>query len=658
MSSDASVFILRGYAGTGKTTMVRQIAEYISTLRKVLLMAPTGRAARILGKKTGMAASTIHKGIYSFERIETDNDSREDMKYVFPIMSVNEKVAVIVDEASMLSARKVEQELFVFGTSNLMEDLLTFVKPSFGGKLVFVGDPAQLPPVGENVSQALNAEYFTSRGMKVIEEELTEVLRQDGDSIVLRNAMKIRKLLGSETRNNLVFEEKEGEVVSLGGAKDLLDKYIETRSQTQRNDCVMICFSNRSAMEYNQEIRERLYKEKSPELKVGDILMVVQNNYGLDRMNGEFVLVEGIGERKVLNTPVYIQEGGNKVKKTIRQEFMRITVRGANGLPSGCLLLLDLLNNGKPSLTVDEMKALYINFCIRYPKLEPGTKSFADALAADEYYNCLRAKYGYAVTGHKCQGGEWANVFVDYSGRTGLSDDCLRWAYTATTRSKKMLYIANLPHITPFEKFRMDSIGKCKKIDEECRVFGNVEKSPFHADSAPLFLHAKYMCIRRNLEYSQFSVERVECQQYKDIYYIMTPDGVERYDITYNGAGIFRPAVPEIRTHHTVLVKEMLDNERAMPLIFDYVPSGEVYARIYTLIRSACDGLNVLITNVVEHEDYSVNYYMYTSGTMSYLKFYVDKKGFITYAKPQSLIGEEDKDLQKVINDIQKHFKE
>lgn len=658
MSGDASVFILRGYAGTGKTTMVRQIAEYVSTLCDVMLMAPTGRAARILGGKTGMRATTIHKGIYSFDRIETGTDKTGDMRYVFPVMTVNEKVAVIVDEASMLSSRNVEQELFAFGTGNLMEDLLTFSKPSFGGKLIFVGDPAQLPPVGENVSQALNAEYFASRGMTVMEEELTEVLRQDGGSLVLKNSMKIRTLLESETRNNLVFEEKEGEVVSLGGSKELLDKFLETRSKTNRNDCVMICFSNRSAMEYNKEIRARLYDEKEPELKAGDILMVVQNNYKLDRMNGEFVLVKEVGERRVLNTPVYVQEGGRKVQRNVRQEFVRITVNDASGNPCSCLLLLDLLNNAEPSLTSAEMKALYINFRIRNPKLEQGSKSFADALEKDEYYNCLRAKYGYAVTGHKCQGGEWANVFVDYSGRTGLSDDCLRWAYTATTRSRKTLYIANLPHITPFEKFRMDSIGKCKKIDEECRVFDTVEKSPFHADDAPLFLRAKYVCVKRNLEYSQYSVERVESLQYKEIYSIMTPDGVERYDITYNAAGIFRPAVPEKRTPHTVLIKKMLDSERAMPLKFGYVPSGDVYARIYTLIRSVCDGLNVLITNVVEHEDYSVNYYLYTSGTLSYIKFYVTKKGFITYAKPQSLLGTDDIDLQKVVDDIQKHFME
>ena len=162
MSSDASVFIIRGYAGTGKTTMVKVVANYIAQSRDVVLMAPTGRAARVLKAKTDHEATTIHKAIYGKTRLEAKkvkDVAESEFKLIFPILEYEHRGAVvaIVDEASMMCSRKIEHELFIFGTDNLMEDLLTFVRPSFGGKVIFVGDPAQLPPVGEPISNALRA---------------------------------------------------------------------------------------------------------------------------------------------------------------------------------------------------------------------------------------------------------------------------------------------------------------------------------------------------------------------------------------------------------------------------------------------------------------------------------------------------------------------
>ena len=200
LNSDASVFILRGYAGTGKTTMVKVIADYIEKNRKLIMMAPTGRAARVLATKTGHEAVTIHKAIYAKAHVEpkkVKDVAESEFKFVFPINQSENggNIVAIVDEASMVCSRKIEHELFMFGTDNQMDDLLTFVRPNFGGKVIFVGDPAQLPPVGESVSNALRAEYFQEKGLKVIEAELTEVLRQKNDSVILKNAMMIRDLL-------------------------------------------------------------------------------------------------------------------------------------------------------------------------------------------------------------------------------------------------------------------------------------------------------------------------------------------------------------------------------------------------------------------------------------------------------------------------------
>ena len=275
IDSDSSVFILRGYAGTGKTTMVKVIADYISEKCNVTLMAPTGRAARILKQKTGYNASTIHRAIYEkacLKTKDTQNLADSEYKLVFPInISENkEKNVVIVDEASMVCSRKIEHELYVFGTDNLMDDLLTFVRPNYGGKVIFVGDPAQLPPVGESVSNALDVSYFQNIGLKVEEAELTEVLRQKGDSIILKNAMMIRDLLQSERRNHFVFAEKENDVETVR-PEDFLRRYLEYRKLSPVHDSVIICFSNKSAARYNKEIRLSLYGGDVP-IWEGDVL--------------------------------------------------------------------------------------------------------------------------------------------------------------------------------------------------------------------------------------------------------------------------------------------------------------------------------------------------------------------------------------------------
>ena len=563
MESDASVFILRGYAGTGKTTMVKHIVDYISQSRLVALMAPTGRAARVLSEKTGYDANTIHKTIYgtgSLVSKEVKNVAEAEFKLCFPINMTDGKIVAVVDEASMLCSRTVEQEMFQFGTDNLMNDLLTFVRPSYGGKVIFVGDPAQLPPVGESDSQALNETFFVEKGLKVMTGTLTEVLRQTGDSVILKNAMKIRELLNTEIRNRLVFEEKEGDVESIADG-ELLNKYFDERKRGGEKDNVVICFSNQSAYQYNKAIREKLYAEENPELKVGDVLMVVHNNYRLDKMNGEFVSVSYVGEKVKQTAPVYVQKGGIRQLSNITLTFQHVQVSDLKNDPMDCMLLLDLLNDGSPSLGIDRQKALYINFCMRHPHLKIGSKEFSDALLADMYCNCLKAKYGYAVTGHKCQGGEWKKVFVDYSGRTGLSNDCLRWAYTATTRARETLYIFNLPHITPFSKFRIEQVQQCSKMNPECRVIEKVEPSPFHEPSAPDYLHAKCRCVMENMEYTPYNIVSVVSKPYQEMYYIKTPDGVECYDIRYKKGGVFAKAVPRKDTRHSQTVGMMLNSE-------------------------------------------------------------------------------------------------
>lgn len=660
LNSDASVFILRGYAGTGKTTMVKVIADYIEQTRQLAMMAPTGRAARVLAMKTGHTATTIHKAIYSKAHVEpkkVKNIAESEFKFVFSINNSENggNIVAIVDEASMVCSRKIEHELFMFGTDNLMEDLLTFVRPNFGGKVIFVGDPAQLPPVGESVSNALRAEYFKEKGLKVIEAELTEVLRQKDDSVILKNAMMIRNLLKKDKRNQLVFEEQKDDVETVP-SEQFLDKYLNYRKESGKHDSVIICYSNKSANRYNRDIRKSLYGGDVP-LQENDILLITQNNYRLDRMNGEFVPVLSIGERIQQSAPVYAQIGGKKERIVITLNFIKVTVPNGDGNPIPCMLLEDLLTSDTATISIDENRALYINFCMRNPNLKQGTESFAEALLNDEYYNAIRAKYGYAVTGHKCQGGEWGKVFVDYTGRTGLDDDSLRWAYTATTRAQKTLYVTNLPHITPFSKFRIEPIQKCKNIAPECRILNEVPPTPFHNKNADNGIRAKYHCIAKNMEYTPYRIISVQSRPYLEIYNIQTPDGVDRYDLFYKAGDIFQPAKAASPNQHTPLIEIMLNDEQGMSYKYNYIPSDESHCKLLDLIRSACDTISVQITNVVEHaEDFGTTYYMRTSGTFSYIKVYVNSNGFITYAKPMSLKGKDDGELSEIIEIINSHF--
>lgn len=660
LNSDASVFILRGYAGTGKTTMVKVIADYIEQTRQLAMMAPTGRAARVLAMKTGHTATTIHKAIYSKAHVEpkkVKNIAESEFKFVFSINNSENggNIVAIVDEASMVCSRKIEHELFMFGTDNLMEDLLTFVRPNFGGKVIFVGDPAQLPPVGESVSNALRAEYFKEKGLKVIEAELTEVLRQKDDSVILKNAMMIRNLLKKDKRNQLVFEEQKDDVETVP-SEQFLDKYLNYRKESGKHDSVIICYSNKSANRYNRDIRKSLYGGDVP-LQENDILLITQNNYRLDRMNGEFVPVLSIGERIQQSAPVYAQIGGKKERIVITLNFIKVTVPNGDGNPIPCMLLEDLLTSDTATISIDENRALYINFCMRNPNLKQGTESFAEALLNDEYYNAIRAKYGYAVTGHKCQGGEWGKVFVDYTGRTGLDDDSLRWAYTATTRAQETLYVTNLPHITPFSKFRIEPIQKCKNIAPECRILNEVPPTPFHNKNADNGIRAKYHCIAKNMEYTPYRIISVQSRPYLEIYNIQTPDGVDRYDLFYKAGDIFQPAKAASPNQHTPLIEIMLNDEQGMSYKYNYIPSDESHCKLLDLIRSACDTISVQITNVVEHaEDFSTTYYMRTSGTFSYIKVYVNSNGFITYAKPMSLKGKDDGELSEIIEIINSHF--
>lgn len=647
---DSQVFILKGYAGTGKTSLICSIADYLSTLSlRVQIMAPTGRAAKVLRSKLhNHNATTIHKGIYLFSHLEIE-ESEGTLKYVFPLKDNKERGIYIIDEASMISSRKSNNELFQFGTGILINDLLSYARLNFGGKIIFVGDPMQLPPVGDNRSVALDDTFFLDLNMKVNSYELTDIVRQDKESCILANATMIRELIREKERNHLVLDKKENQVMNIG-AMEVADKYCEDSERLS----AIVCFSNQQAADYNAATRKILFPGAN-HVSVGDKLMVVCNSYygECELLNGDIITVAEVSNNIISQSaPVWTERNGKKQKEIITIDFREISFQAEDGNIYKRYIINTLLQNKFASLTIDEMKALYINMVIRMRNekgiISPKSEEFAKAIGQDPFYNALQVKYGYAFTCHKSQGGEWNTVYVDFSNRTGLDIDSLRWKYTAITRASKMLWCINLPDITPIADLRITSINKTGKVAVNALAFENIEETPFHSKTILPSVKCKFWSVVKNMDGTRYSIKNVICKPWRDIYEVNSPIGLVRVDAIYNGAGLFTKYETDV--NDTELLS-FFQNEENIKYKIDYHPYLESLKMLHSRMISLCDECGVKLTNVVE-EHYQLVYYMKASGNYAALTFFFNGKGFINYAAPFSDIGESDNKLSQLIEKL------
>lgn len=651
----SQVFILKGYAGTGKTTLIGLLKEEIAIRgEKLQLMAPTGRAAKVLRTKLQEAdATTIHKAIYQFGGV-TVNESEGILRYIFPLNNSSESRIYIVDEASMVSSRKANSELFQFGTGVLLEDLLTFSRLNFGSKLIFVGDPMQLPPVGDNQSAALDEDYFKEKELRVKSYELTDVVRQGQQSAILSNATAIRELLKTGKRNHLVFERREGEVMNIS-AMEVAKSYCENYA----NENSVVCYSNRQASEYNRMIREILFPG-AKHVVAGDRLMVVNNSYYSEEplLNGDIINVVTVStEIEELSAPVVTDIGGKKRKITVTLTFREISYTTETGRLYTRKIIESLLENSKAALSVDEMKSLYISAVIRIKDrlhlTNTKSEAFAIALNEDPYFNALQVKYGYAFTCHKAQGGEWNRTYVDFAQRTGLDPDALRWKYTAITRARQELYCINLPNITPLSKLKVNPIIKAGKTNSDAISLAPVPESPFHSVTASIVVKAKYWAVHRGIEGTSYRIKGIISKPYREIYEIDTPSGLARIDCVYNGAGVFTSYTLNGANEEHELLLPIFENQEEYKYQINYTPTVEVLQVLHQRMVSLCDELEIIITNIVTNaQGYNVAYYLITSGRFATITFYYDKKGFIGYAAPTSECGMDDLKLQKLIEQL------
>lgn len=678
LMSSNNVFILQGYAGTGKTTLIKGLSSYLTNQNKQFeVMAPTGRAAKVLRDKTGHGR-TIHSSIYNFAALESINaDSKEvadhSLKYYFPVNLTNpDERILIVDEASMISSKESKNDLFDFGTNVLLDDLLTYAfSTNKYNKIIFVGDPAQLSPVGDINSWALDSDYFKGLGYSVQKAVLMEVKRQENNNI-LKNATQIREVLNAERRNELKLEFDDSSFIELANS-DVIEKYIETYPQPEIGDGVIISYSNAQCYQYNYAIREVLYPNQKDILS-GDLMLICNNNYhtySTELYNGDIAKVVDKSEKtETLSAPVWTVKNGKKERVVIALDFRKITIRIPNyDGEISCYIIETLLNSIDRDLSVEMTKALYINFVMRYneaqekreqsglKKHKVGSEEFKDALKADPYYNALRVKYGYAITCHKAQGGEWDTVFVDYSGRIGLYDDALRWCYTATTRAVKTLYAINPPYFNNFSKLTFSEVVSIGRIPNNALALNHINTSPFHTPEHHKGKSLKYWEMKEKLEHDVFEIQNVESSGYLECYTLKDLDN-QKFTIqaSHRESGHFVDTFKVLNGSENPIKKrlEALFNENSVSEFkIDYVPKLNHLQILHSIMRELCTELDITITNIEEQVDkYYVIYFLRTDSIFSYIQFYFKGNGNYSTAMPKTFQCDTDIKLNLLIEKL------
>ncbi len=426
---DDSIFVLKGYAGTGKTTLISALIRCLDQMKvPSVLMAPTGRAAKVFASYSRHTATTIHKKIYRQKVVTGDYGGFSLAENLY------DHCIFFVDEASMIG--NSSEDASMFGSGRLLDDLLRFVYCGRHCKLVLMGDTAQLPPVGKDLSPALDKEYLQSFGFQVDMIELKQVLRQQEDSLLLENATALRESIASFGVDVLPrIRVNKKDVVRLQG-EDLIDVLSDSYHLVGIDECKVICRSNKRAVLFNQGIRSRvMFKED--ELSSGDLLMVSRNNYFWSQAYKDVPFIANGDLLEVL-----------RVRRTMEMygfRFADLEVRFMDtDWEMSVRVLLDTLTAEAPALDEASQNRLYQAVLEDYAHCR-SKKELYENLRKDPWFNALQVKYGYAMTCHKSQGGQWKHIFLDqgYVQEDWMGLDYYRWLYTAMTRATEKMYLVN-----------------------------------------------------------------------------------------------------------------------------------------------------------------------------------------------------------------------
>ena len=428
-----TIFLLRGFAGTGKTSLVGALVKTMDSLaQKSILLAPTGRAAKVFSLYAGHPAYTIHKKIYrqkSFSN-EMTNFSLND--------NLNTHTLFIVDESSMISNDGLSGSSF--GSGRLLDDLIQFVYSGTGCRLILMGDTAQLPPVGEEESPALSADILKGYGLEVQEIGLTQVVRQLENSGILWNATKLRRYIAEENFLSLPKVRLKGfaDIRILPG-NELIDELNTCYGRDGMDETMVICRSNKRANLYNNGIRNTIL-DREDELNSGDMLMIAKNNYFWTEKNKEIDFIA--------NGDIAVVRRVRRTKELYGFRFAEVLLSfpDYNDFELEANLLLDTLHSESPALPKELNDKLFYSVLEDYADITI-KKERMKKMKADPYYNALQIKYAYAITCHKAQGGQWKDIFLDqgYITEENIGPDYFRWLYTAFTRATQTLYLVNYP---------------------------------------------------------------------------------------------------------------------------------------------------------------------------------------------------------------------
>jgi hypothetical protein len=676
INSDKQCFILKGYAGTGKTTLLHSLSRYLNDCNQTFfLMASTGRAAKVVADKTGMNAYTIHKSIYSMNDLKEDKIfdeiGTETFKYYFNIRNNDNptNTIYIIDESSMISNHYSESEFFRFGTGHLLNDLFKYIgvsQDNINRKIIFIGDSAQLPPVNMSYSPALDIEHLNKilPNLSIDEFEMTDVVRQTENSGILNSATSIRKQINEDTFHKLNIETCNDDIIEIRHS-DIADIYIN-RLKESKNDIIIISYSNNSVQNYNQLIRNRIFKDNCIDIQLEDKILIVKNNYHYGLLNGEFAEIKKIyslqSELITVNLPV---ENGKKLNVDLRFRDVCITIqdRDLDTIELDCKVLENLLDSKERQLGNDEQRALYVLFRMNNKGLKPGTSIFKEAIRTDKYFNALQIKYGYAITCHKAQGGEWLNSIIDFKTSQSIhTETYFRWIYTAITRCKKQLYSISNPSFSQLSKIKNKEKNDVESIDinnvfEEDKI--NIPQS---LEIENKLQKAIFKMVSSILD-PIYKVDNIQHFEFFERYHFEKDEKNSTVDIVYNKknkisnirANVIDEDTQNLVKNFNGLIGRVLNinvfenNDRSS---ISFPVDKGFLQDFYNEIKLKLNNSGICISKI-DHNQYQEKYYFTRNDKLSVILFYYNSKGVITRMIPEDNSSNSDKLKKDVMQLIQ-----
>lgn len=652
-NSSQNVFLLKGYAGTGKTFITKGLTEYLKEIRRTfILAAPTGKAAKVIANKTQNEAYTIHKTIYSTHDVKEYKENEDDktFKFYFDLQVNNDpnNTIYIIDEASMISNVYDEPEFFRFGSGFVLQDLLKYINidcNDHNKKIIFIGDDAQLPPIGMKFSPALDTQYLKQTfNLLVSKYELTEVVRQKSDSGILKNAVPIRKSLANQIFNQLDIATNYNDVSHVEHA-DFLNTYLTQCNNRIDQDTIVIAFSNASVKEYNDKIREHFFPGNANNIIVNDKVLVVSNNanYAIFISNGDFGIVQEVSYKPEVK---HIITKNGTINETLYFRDVTILFYDINGIPYSvkCKIIENLLYSDKPNLSSDKNKALYIDFMMRHPNLKANTKEWKDALKKDPYFNALKIKFGYAITCHKAQGSEWKNVFLNcQTHQSVLNQSYFRWIYTAITRTSEKLFTLDEPHFTPFTKMQQNNIPvqqpiEIKIVDESINHESSVQTDLPGSIEDAIYLETKIL-----LDQSDIKITDTTHNQYCEQYTLEYNNEICRIKINYNGRNkITKISAIEANTLAKLAVFSLKPLENKTLFLTNIIENKSQFMFAENFLEEYYNAILNVISNhdieiiQIEHFNYLERYTFKQNNEVSIIDFYYNGIKQFTRSQPQN----------------------